>query len=335
MNKLATSLIAIVATLSALAAVPQPDQAVWYDGWAFYSCQERGRELVFMGGTPHEGGYGFILTPASAGKYTIRSNYDDVMDNAGTSGRPACGSTVAVRVVGDQTVMVVTTAGVVTDVLLSIDSDISSEIVDDQYKLVDGVYRAPDGTTVAFDGRGNISFSKNADQWQPYKTLECYEIPSNVIEVGKNKATAKYYQWKPTYNGLILEEVEIKSNGDWYGLDDTEGTETVKTWYLTKTRGVRFVGDGLWPVTSQRVLTCGYFSDFDQATLRFMRNEIFARHGYIFKSDDLRNHFEAQPWYKPVTADVSKITLTEIEQLNVAAIKRVEKLMADNPDGIW
>jgi hypothetical protein len=30
-----------------------------------------------------------------------------------------------------------------------------------------------------------------------------------------------------------------------------------------------------------------------------MRNEIYARHGWIFNRSDLRNYFESQPWYRP------------------------------------
>ena len=32
--------------------------------------------------------------------------------------------------------------------------------------------------------------------------------------------------------------------------------------------------------------------------LRIMRNEIYARHGYVFKDNELRNYFEKQSWYR-------------------------------------
>ena len=32
---------------------------------------------------------------------------------------------------------------------------------------------------------------------------------------------------------------------------------------------------------------------------RYLRNLVFARHGYIFKSDDLKSYFEKFSWYKP------------------------------------
>jgi hypothetical protein len=33
--------------------------------------------------------------------------------------------------------------------------------------------------------------------------------------------------------------------------------------------------------------------------LEILRNEIYARHGRIFKRKDLQEYFEAQPWYRP------------------------------------
>lgn len=57
-----------------------------------------------------------------------------------------------------------------------------------------------------------------------------------------------------------------------------------------------------------------------------MRNEIFARHGYRFHSNDLKTHFEAQAWYKPCCADVTE-QLTELEKKNITFIKQVESQM--------
>ena len=33
--------------------------------------------------------------------------------------------------------------------------------------------------------------------------------------------------------------------------------------------------------------------------LRFIRNEVFARKGYVFKSQNLNNYFKGRLWYKP------------------------------------
>ena len=63
--------------------------------------------------------------------------------------------------------------------------------------------------------------------------------------------------------------------------------------------------------------------------LRIMRNEIFARHGYIFKSDDLTNYFSAKDWYTPKFDDVNHL-VTEIEKNNIAKIVQQEKLLKSN-----
>ncbi len=77
------------------------------------------------------------------------------------------------------------------------------------------------------------------------------------------------------------------------------------------------------PQTSQKLLTEADLKGLDKAKLRFMRNEIFARHGYIFKSQELNNYFKQQPWYKPTEGDVSA-KLSETERLNIALIKKLE-----------
>jgi hypothetical protein len=55
-----------------------------------------------------------------------------------------------------------------------------------------------------------------------------------------------------------------------------------------------FAGDAAW--------RDGRYAGFETKTpaeLRLLRNEIFARHGRIFKTPDLREFFSKQSWYKP------------------------------------
>ena len=78
---------------------------------------------------------------------------------------------------------------------------------------------------------------------------------------------------------------------------------------------------GLYPFTSQRKVTYDDIAYLSSSELRIRRNEIYARHGYIFKSKDLRNYFLSQGWYEPMTYDV---VLSTIEQYNVNFIKQYE-----------
>lgn len=58
--------------------------------------------------------------------------------------------------------------------------------------------------------------------------------------------------------------------------------------------------------------------------LRLMRNEIFARYGYAFKSEDLKKHFAKHSWYKPLFDNVDKY-LTSKEKHNIEFIQTHEK----------
>lgn len=80
---------------------------------------------------------------------------------------------------------------------------------------------------------------------------------------------------------------------------------------------------GKFPEGSERVLSPDDLSGLSKWDLKIMRNEIFARHGFIFKTNDMRTYFAAQPWYQGTNDDVNNM-LSDIETRNVALIKRFE-----------
>jgi hypothetical protein len=58
--------------------------------------------------------------------------------------------------------------------------------------------------------------------------------------------------------------------------------------------------------------------------LRVLRNEIYARHGRIFKDKELQKYFSEQIWYKP-NPDFKDEMLTEKEYKNLSVIKEAEE----------
>jgi len=58
--------------------------------------------------------------------------------------------------------------------------------------------------------------------------------------------------------------------------------------------------------------------------LRVLRNEVYARHGRIFKDVKLQKYFESQPWYK-ANPDFKDDQLNDIESQNLAKIKEAEE----------
>lgn len=65
--------------------------------------------------------------------------------------------------------------------------------------------------------------------------------------------------------------------------------------------------------------------DLSKEQLRFLRNEIFARRGYIFQSQDLNEYFLKFNWYEPKYTSNEIINyLSEIDQTNIEQIKQLE-----------
>jgi uncharacterized protein (TIGR02145 family) len=61
----------------------------------------------------------------------------------------------------------------------------------------------------------------------------------------------------------------------------------------------------------------------DKKELRLLRNAIYAKHGVIFQSDDLKKYFPKFAWYKPQSKNVDD-KLTEIDKENAARIQAFE-----------
>lgn len=79
---------------------------------------------------------------------------------------------------------------------------------------------------------------------------------------------------------------------------------------------------GIFPEASTRLLTAHDLAGRSPWELRVMRNEIFARHGYIFKTPEMHSYFARQQWYIPLHDDVSRF-LSDIEVQNAEMIKKV------------
>lgn len=58
--------------------------------------------------------------------------------------------------------------------------------------------------------------------------------------------------------------------------------------------------------------------------LYLARNEIYARHGYIFNNADLQEYFGGMSWYSPTTKDVPDSALNEYEKANIELILSLE-----------
>ena len=104
-----------------------------------------------------------------------------------------------------------------------------------------------------------------------------------------------------------------------------------KTFTLERRKFEYKANVGTWPQASTRLLKAADVENLPKSELEFMRNEIFARHGYCFSKKNLRQQFENEDWYVPNTIDI-KGYLTDIEKQNIALIKRYEKYAEEYGD---
>ena len=75
-----------------------------------------------------------------------------------------------------------------------------------------------------------------------------------------------------------------------------------------------------------RYLTASELSGMSKEELRLARNEIYARHGRMFSSEDLQNYFNSKEWYYgTIPADqFDEEILNEFEKENLILIKEIE-----------
>lgn len=82
------------------------------------------------------------------------------------------------------------------------------------------------------------------------------------------------------------------------------------------------------PDSSSRYLTNADLASLTEWQIRIARNEIYARHGRIFKTNDLNDYFKGKSWYQPSVSpekfDNSYLNTIEIE--NVKLITEYEKI---------
>lgn len=78
-----------------------------------------------------------------------------------------------------------------------------------------------------------------------------------------------------------------------------------------------------------RVIEEGDYSYMTWQELCYAKNEIYARHGYIFKSQELQDVFESKQWYKKSKKFTKNPTLSKIEAKNVETLREAEMEAGD------
>ncbi|QNR25131.1 YARHG domain-containing protein [Croceimicrobium hydrocarbonivorans] len=164
-----------------------------------------------------------------------------------------------------------------------------------------------------FDYEGNVLgklkdfehfFADCSDQNEKY----CEYISDSIlIVVDKVKAQKDCDTDSLVKLEISIETYRIKNNGEVIKLDRKQ-IDTRREYFFT----------------SIKLLSDSDLKDKSKIDLATMRNEIYAAHGYIFKTDKWRNYFKTQSWYAPRFDNVNN-DLTLIEKENIKLIQKHEK----------
>lgn len=125
-----------------------------------------------------------------------------------------------------------------------------------------------------------------------------------------------------TYPNEILSEDKLTADGnvidDDEPLDDTDSP-------VSDTDAYDESGEYLFP-SDTKYITIDDLALLTKGQVGLIRNEIYARHGYVFNTEEYANYFGSKSWYVPNPAfDASE--LTEIERTNIDTILAYEKQM--------
>ena len=94
--------------------------------------------------------------------------------------------------------------------------------------------------------------------------------------------------------------------------------------YMMKT-DISYLVEPLYP-TDLVYIEEDNFKDYPPLLLHILKNEIYARHGYIFRNEDLNNYFRGMIWYTPQyeSTDFDASVFNEIEVHNLDILARLD-----------
>lgn len=171
---------------------------------------------------------------------------------------------------------------------------------------------------------------QNKQLWAVLSAILCflvlsvgYTVPTNLYRENYN---AKHYGGQTSTTSSVQNDSAVNSGHaerQPYAERQSQSSANGGDASTSESYSSSANGQGQYAFASERLLTEDDLAGMTGRDLKIMRNEIFARHGYIFKTEDMKAHFNSQPWYEGRYDDVSSM-LSDIEIKNVSFIKKHE-----------
>lgn len=131
------------------------------------------------------------------------------------------------------------------------------------------------------------------------------------------------------YDGMSSEEMDkllIERNEEYLSYSHYD----IVTDYWENVREVRDVASRIDPLffTDMKYYKAEDFADAPEVVIKLARNEIYAKHGYIFKDEDLNHYFNGCIWYTPECSaeNFDDSVLNEYERANLKLLSELDNM---------
>ncbi len=294
---LATALL----TTASVASAQFTANSIWYNGFEKITCaSESSKSFMFEADWWGEDGTTFTLTKTSENHFKV-SNFDDYeyLERI---------NDVEYRVVDGHKLLLFKDAnGNILKHYEYMDHDMwEAEIIKGYHYILDGTYVDETGVKYVFDGE-DLTMGNN----------KCtISLDPEMFYILRVNDAAEYW-WTVTTTGINIYNV---SEGEY-------GPVQGNVWHRLK----EVSPNGRWDFLSKEIVPETFMWRYPSGLIRIIRNEIYARHGYVFNSADLKEYFSKQPWYKPLNNN-NAVKLNAIETLNVELLKANETAAREGTD---
>lgn len=164
---------------------------------------------------------------------------------------------------------------------------------------------------------------KKADNGSDYGISGSFELIRQKGDISENDITDN-----SSYDSSWTEEEIIKAVNErsQYYKASAYYSEIIDYW--ENVREVRDISNVLEPLfeTDKKYYTKEEFESEPMLVIHLAKNEIYARHGYIFKNEDLYNYFMGCIWYSPTcdSTDFDDSIFNEYEKANLEILSDLD-----------
>lgn len=153
------------------------------------------------------------------------------------------------------------------------------------------------------------------------------EIPKEAeenTEIAEESLYERFY--KEFYSGMSEEEMLGRIDAVAYQ-SSKYYHDIVEYWELT--RGVTDISNYIDPLyyTNYKYYSKEDFQNDPPVVIHLAKNEIYARHGYIFQDEDLNNYFKGCAWYQPVCTgeEFDDAVFNDYERRNLEILSELDQ----------